>query len=264
LADAALVPFGPAPAELLDELPDALLWFDARAVLQGANRAARRSLHLQPGSVAAEILGALDDAAARWWHERPLDQGRWSGLVQLSDGARLRLQASRLAEGGCSLRLQWLAPALARQAASQPRLAGAAADLRSRLALLWPSPLPLVLLDDGGRIVDGNHAAAGLFEREGAQTTGCGLASLMPEEDAWRFTALWNTARESTAAGDATSLPELRLTRPAGGERWVRPCLVGLSPADPGADDPRQPRWLCWLLDSTAEHLALASRPTAR
>jgi PAS domain S-box-containing protein len=256
LADAALVPFGPAPAELLDELPDALLWFDARAVLQGANRAARRSLHLQPGSVAAEILGALDDAAARWWHERPLDQGRWSGLVQLSDGARLRLQASRLAEGGCSLRLQWLAPALARQAASQPRLAGAAADLRSRLALLWPSPLPLVLLDDGGRIVDGNHAAAGLFEREGAQTTGCGLASLMPEEDAWRFTALWNTARESTAAGDATSLPELRLTRPAGGERWVRPCLVGLSPADPGADDPRQPRWLCWLLDSTGEHLA--------
>ena len=90
--NAAAPAFDAVPAELLDELGDPLLWFDAgvpaQMSLKGGNAAARQLLALQVGAPARAVLAPLGAELWRWW----ASQGRLrsDALIDTGDGGSLR------------------------------------------------------------------------------------------------------------------------------------------------------------------------------
>ncbi|EGJ10619.1 hypothetical protein RBXJA2T_09854, partial [Rubrivivax benzoatilyticus JA2 = ATCC BAA-35] len=91
-------------AALLDEVADALLWFDARGVLRACNQAALRLLGCEPGQGTLQLAPVLGVDAIRWLDRAFALPDRSETLLPGTDGTLLRL-ATRALGGGHSLRV---------------------------------------------------------------------------------------------------------------------------------------------------------------
>jgi PAS domain S-box-containing protein len=83
----------PPPAALvalLDEIGDALAWFDPARVLRWCNRAAAETAGLRVGQSAAVAAAPLGDAAVQWLHTALAAPERREATLRAADGRRWR------------------------------------------------------------------------------------------------------------------------------------------------------------------------------
>jgi PAS domain S-box-containing protein len=243
------------PAALLDELADALLWFDAAtATLVGGNAAARALLPLGAGQSAERVLAPLGRALQRWF-ARQRDV-RSQALLAVGDEAQAgdagSLRAEQWVSGGLRmLRLHLLAAPLATRltrTGAGPLPDAAQAEL---LRMLWASPFPALLHDSAHRIVDANEAFVAFSGHERENLLGHDVVELSPTEEREIFIAARRALGQAPAAGSVATLPERRLLHAGGAERWCRAALYPVQSA--------HGRLLLELLqDSTGEHVARA------
>jgi PAS domain S-box-containing protein len=241
------------PAELLDELVDPLLWFDAAADapplrLRGANASARRLLALTPGRGVAEVLAPLGAELVRWFSVQ--GSGRAEALLDAGEAGAMRV-VNWSAGGLRLLRLQLLGPPLAtRISQADPVLSiGGGAD--ELLRMVWASPFPALLHDDSHRIVDVNDAFLGLSGYPRQALLGRDSAELSPPDERDLVLAARRSLGDAPQRGQVVSLMERRLVHAAGAERWFRSALYAVH-----ADGHRL--LLELLQDSTGEHVARA------
>jgi len=244
MSEPALVSHGgPAPAELLDELADPLLWFDERLRAVGANAAARRLLDVHEAAGARTLLAPLGDRVADWFASA--DRGRRvQAVVEGGDGAVLRCTAWPV-EGGHALRIQALAPA------PPTRGTGGAPGGSELLRMVWAAPFPALLQDTQHRVVDVNEAFVAFAGRPRESLLGRDLVELVPLEDQDLVVAARRALGETLKPGSVATLMERRLLDGAGAERWFR------SAAYPVVVDGTT-LLLEVLQDSTGEHVARA------
>ncbi len=237
------------PAELLDELADALLWFDAAtATLLGGNAAARELLPLPVGEGAARVLAPLGGALQRWLARQGPERAQ--ALLEAGDAGTLRVE--QWVSGGLRLlRLHLLAAPLATlitETGSGPLPDAAQAEL---LRMLWASPFPALLHDGAHRIVDVNEAFVAFSGHERERLLGHDVVELSPPDERELFIAARRALGDAPQAGSVAALPERRLLHAGGAERWCRAALYPVQTA--------QGRLLLELLqDSTSEHVARA------
>ncbi|MFN7726047.1 MAG: PAS domain S-box protein [Rubrivivax sp.] len=86
-------------AGLLDDVVDALLWFDARGLLQQHNSAARKLLGGETGQPAAQFLQRLGEGGTAWLQGSLRSPRAGETTITLADGRRLRLLCRPLAPG---------------------------------------------------------------------------------------------------------------------------------------------------------------------
>lgn len=259
------------PAELLDEIGDALLWVRSTgsgdaALLVGANAAARRLLPVSVGRPVRNTLTALDPALSAWFSQ----QGRERSQATLETGDSGKVQVEQWTTGGLRvLRLRLLAAPLATRMveAGQGPIPGATqAEL---LRLVWASPFPALLHDAAHRIVDANEAFIAFSGRDHDTLLGRDVAELSTPEDQALFVAARQALGDAPGPGSVVSLPERRLVHADGTERWCRSVLYRVSTqrdASPDEDkgsergdaDASHALRLELLQDSTAEHVARA------
>ena len=244
---------GAVPAELLDEIPDPLLWFDAAAgpqamTLQGGNAAARQLLALRPGAPAAEVLAPLGPQVWRWLRA----QGRQRSDALLDAGEAGTMRALSWAAGGLHLlRLQSLAPPLATRIGEARPDRPVDAGYGELLRMAWGSPFPALLHDAALRIVDANDAFAAFSGLPRPAVLGRDLVELVPPEDQDLFVAARRALGDAPRNGSVATLMERRLLHAGGTERWFRSALYPVQA--PGG------RLLLEVLqDSTGEHVARA------
>ena len=250
--NAAAPAFDAVPAELLDELGDPLLWFDAgvpaQMSLKGGNAAARQLLALQVGAPARAVLAPLGAELWRWW----ASQGRLrsDALIDNGDGGSLR--ATHWTAGGLRLlRLQLLAPALATRISESRPVQAHDAGFDELLRMAWASPYPALLHDEQQHIVDANEAFLSFSGHRRDELLGRDLALLLPAEDQDLFVAGRRALGDAPRRGSVATLTERRLLHAGGAERWFRSALYAL----PG---PQGRLTLELLQDSTGEHVARA------
>ncbi|MBK9364186.1 MAG: PAS domain S-box protein [Rubrivivax sp.] len=247
------------PAELLDELTDPLLWFDAAGapaapLLRGGNAAARRLLALQPGQRADAVLAPLGADLVHWFALQ--GRARTEALLEAGDAGVLR--AIQWSQGTLRLlRVQVLAPPLATRlseaAPAQPASAAHAAPAAHAelLRMLWSAPFPALLHDEAQRIVDVNDAFLAFSGHARTTLLGHDVAELSPPDEQDLFVAARRALGDAPRPGSVATLMERRLLHAGGAERWCRSVLY------PVHADGR--RLLLELLqDSTAEHVARA------
>jgi PAS domain S-box-containing protein len=249
----ALSSTGAVPAELLDEITDPLLWFDASAgpqamMLRGGNAAARQLLALRLGASAAEVLAPLGPALWRWLRAR--GRQRSDTLLDAGEAGTMRVQ-SWAADGLQLLRLQALAPPLATRIGEARPDHPVDADYGELLRMAWGSPFPALLHDATLRIVDANDAFVAFSGLPRAAVLGRDLAELVPAEDQDLFMAARRALGDAPRSGSVATLMERRLLHTGGSERWFRSALYPVQA--PGG------RLLLEVLqDSTGEHVARA------
>jgi len=237
------------PAQLLDELADGLLWFDAGGRLQGFNQAAARLLEMHPRSPASTVLAPAGAAVVDWFTRLRPHDARAAMRVTLADGALLRLESWAL-PGGRALRLQVVGAPLLAHGLDAARAVDVAAPAQQLLRMLWAGPYPAMLQDAHFRLVDVNDAFAAFVGLPPDELIGRDLAELVPDEDRALFVATRLSLVESLAADGVAALPERRLRDRHGAERWFRSAAHGLESRS------GQRRWLEVLQDSTGEHVA--------
>lgn len=242
---------GAVPAELLDELTDPLLWFDATPAplrLRGGNAAARQLLRLQPGQPAEVVLAPLGAEMVRWFAL----QGRTRTEALLEAGEAGALRAIQWGSGPLRLlRLQVLAPPLATRISEATAGPPVAAPYDEMLRMLWAAPFPALLHDEAQRIVDVNDAFLAFSGHTRTALLGHDIAELSPPEDQDLFVAARRALGDAPRAGSVATLMERRLLHAGGAERWCRSALY------PVLADGRRLQ-LELLQDSTAEHVARA------
>lgn len=241
------------PAELLDELSDPLLWFEAgpapaAPVLAGGNAAARRLLPLAVGQAVDAVLAPLGAELARWFAR----QGRARAEALLDAGEAGHLRAVQWGSGGLRLlRLQVLAAPLATGIAEAGSGPAADAPQAELLRMLWAAPFPALLHDAAHRIVDANDAFVAFSGRSRAALLGHDIAELSPPDEQDLFVAARRALGDAPREGSVAAMMERRLLHAGGAERW---CRAALYPVRAGGR-----RLLLELLqDSTAEHVARA------
>jgi len=236
-------------AALLDDVAEALLWFDERGLLRVCNQAALRLLACEPGQGATQLRPVIGDAGVAWLLRALAIDERIETLLPAPDARLLRLSTRPLA-GGHALRASLQAlPAAPRPAG--PLLPGPAYErARETLAMLWASPFPAVLQDAAFRLLEVNDAciASVGFERE--WLIGRDPIELQPAED--REASLAGRSEVLTALSLGVTPPPLqrRLIDATGRERWF--ALVTQNLAEHG----QEPLWLTLLQDETTEHQA--------
>ncbi len=244
---------GVVPAELLDELTDPLLWFEAGAAtqeltLQGGNAAARQLLLLRPGAAAADVLAPLGAEVWRWFST----QGHQRSETLLDTGEAGALRVLNWTAGGLRLlRVQSLAPALATRISEADRAPPAGDGYGELLRMLWGSPFPALLHDARQRIVDVNDAFVQFSGQPGTAVLGRDIAELAPPEDQELFIAARRALGDSPRRGRVATLMERRLLHADGSERWFRSAIYPVQA-------PAGQLMLELLQDSTGEHVARA------
>jgi len=246
---------GRVPAELLDELADALLWFDAAtATLVGGNAAARALLPLSAGESAERVLAPLGRGLQRWFARQR--DARSQALLAVGDAAEGgdagQVRAEHWVSGGLRLlRLHLLAAPLATrltETGAGPVPDAAQAEL---LRMLWASPFPALLHDAADRIVDANDAFVAFSGHAREALLGHDVVELSPLEERELFVAARRALGDTPAPGSVATLPERRLLHAGGAERWCRAALYPVQG--------ERGRLLLELLqDSTGEHVARA------
>ena len=241
------------PAELLDEVNDPMLWFDATGgplslTLRGGNAAAREMLALRVGAAAAEVLLPLGPDVWRWFRA----QGRTRSEALLDAGEAGTLRALNWAAGGLRLlRLQSLAPPLATRIGEAQPDRPVDTVFGELLRMTWGSPFPALLHDASLRIVDANDAFLAFSGRSREALRGRDLAELMSPEDQDLFVAARRALGDSPQPGSVATLTERRLRHTGGSERWFRSALYPVQ-------TPEGRLMLEVMQDSTGEHVARA------
>jgi PAS domain S-box-containing protein len=242
------------PAELLDEVGDALLWFDgsgaaSTARLRGGNRAARQMLRLSPGQPAQAVLEPLGGKLWQWWTQ----QGPQRNEALLDAGEAGTLRALSWVAGSLRLlRLQLLAPPLATRIVEAAHQQPVETPFDELLRMLWASPFPAVLHDATQRMADVNDAFLSFSGYARQALLGHDIAELSPLDDQELFVASRRALGQSPGPGSVATLMERRLVHAGGAERWFRSAIYPVQ----GADGLRLTLEL--LQDSTGEHVARA------
>jgi PAS domain S-box-containing protein len=288
-APAALLPGAAPPPEqltaLLDEVDEALAWFDDRGVLRWCNPAALRATGLEPGQGAAAVAARLGPAAAAWLGSALLAGGRVETTLRTTQGQRWRCRVWSLGAGRV-WRMNELPAAAAAPArpssvlappGTRPAPGSALANARQKAAavaaatraaampahelseltrLLWASPFPATLQDAQFRLIDVNEAYSAYTGWPREALLGRDPIELQPAQDRdGNRLARAEAAAASAAAGAPPALVRRRLLDAAGQERWYS--QIALDLASPGA--PRL--WLAVLQDVSTE---VAARDQAR
>ncbi len=250
LADALL--------SLLDEVDEALAWFDADGLLRWCNPAAARGAGLAPGQGGAAVATLLGGPAAAWLKAALKAPGRVETTLRTPQGRRWRSRVWSLGTGRV-WRLHELGSGasevpLAKAAATRQAPAAADSAQAAVVQMLWTTAFPAALQDAQYRLVDVNEAYCGFTGRTREALLGRDPIELQPPED--REGNLLARAESAAQAQDA-AIPVLRrrLVDAAGVERWFSQLALNLSPAD------RPPLWLVLLLDQSGE---VAAREHAR
>ena len=239
-------------AALLDDVAEALLWFDARGVLRQCNQPALRLLACEVGQGVAQLRPLLGDPGAQWL-ALAFDSGeRRETLLPLQDGRVLRVAVRSLA-GGHGVRAVLQVPPPAPAAAARPSAAGstsASALAHELLALLWASPFPATLQDAAFRLLDVNEAYAAATGFARGALIGRDPVELQPADDREASIAVRSQVTAALALGAAPAPAQRRLIDAEDRERWFT--MIGHNLAEPGAE----PLWLTVLQDVTTEHQA--------
>jgi PAS domain S-box-containing protein len=235
-------------AALLDDVGDALLWFDPRGVLRYCNQAAFRLLACEPGQGAAQLTPLLGSAGVQWVERARAADDRAETLLVASDGRALRLALRPLA-GGHALRV--LAPVPGGSGLPRAPQAPAGTErLQETLAMLWSSPFLATLQDADFRFIDVNDAYAAYTGREREALVGCDPIDMQPPEDREGNAAARAEVAAAALLGSPMPPMQRRLIDAAGHERWFTQVAQNL--AGPG----QAPVWLAVLQDNTAEQQA--------
>lgn len=236
-------------AALLDEVADALLWFDARGVLRACNQAALRLLGCEPGQGTLQLAPVLGVDAIRWLDRAFALPDRSETLLPGTDGTLLRL-ATRALGGGHSLRVV-PQPQLPPPRPPLPLDAARSTDeARRAVALLWSSPFAATLQDDDFRILDANDAFVELSGYAREALVGRDPAELQLPEEAGAHLGARAELRAALAAGVPLPAAPRSLADARGGRHWFMLVPQNLAPA--GAP----PLWLVVWQDVTSEHHA--------
>ena len=241
---------GLVPDALLDEVADALLWFDADANLVGCNAAARRWPGLVMGSKPVQALASLGREVVAWFDALGADVATAQAAIEADDGASLRLTSWPL-RGGRALRVQALLPPPPTRVLGAPGGAAGAVPGPAAWQLLWASPFAAVLQDDGDHIVDVNDAFVAFCGRPRESLVGRDLADFVPRDDVDLFHAARRALRESLRGDNVAAPMERRLLAGDGSDRWFRAAAYRVEL------DGRS-LLLEVLQDSTGEHVARA------
>jgi PAS domain S-box-containing protein len=233
---------------LLDEVPEAMLWLDARHVVRLCNQAALRLLHCEPGQGAAQLGTVLGGPALQWL------QGSWGAELRSEislpsvDGRFWHLCLRRLADGH-SLRVQSSPPPAAGKGPPLPGVhIGSAA--REMLSMLWSSPLPASLQDEQFRLSDVNEAFCVALGFSAQQLIGKDPLALQPVPDREVNLALREAMQAAIEQGGALPPVQRRMIDASGRERWFTLSAQRL----PVEGQP--PLLLTVLQDNTIEHQA--------
>ncbi len=232
-------------AALLDDVTDALLWFDTRGTVRFCNQAALRLLGCEPGQGAAQLHAVVGSAGVQWVERALAASDRTETLLVAPDGRALRL-ALRPLSGGHALRVVQQLPVAG---ALQAPPAGPA-QVQELLAILWSSPFPATLQDQSYRFVDVNEAYAAYVGLERAALIGRDPIELQPPEDREGNIAARAEASTEASLGGALAPLQRRLVDAAGRQRWFTQAAQNL--AEPG----QPPLWLVVLQDNSAEQQA--------
>ncbi|MEO7150800.1 MAG: PAS domain S-box protein [Burkholderiaceae bacterium] len=235
-----------------DVLSDAVVVFDAEPRVVFANIAALRLLPCDAGTPIGDLAGVLGSAAVEWLR-RAAQRLPVVGSVpdaRLPDGRVLGLAWRRLDEVHSALRL---APPVHVEPVAPHLPHDLSNGLREVLRVFWESPFPVLLQDDGQRIVDVNPAFLAFCGLPRERLVGTDPIALQPEADREESMA----SRQGSLAGfdgppGATAMPERRLIDAEGRERWFRASRRVLR------DEAGALFHLSVMQDSTAEHIARA------
>jgi PAS domain S-box-containing protein len=241
-------------ADLLDEVAEALLWFDGRGLLRQCNQAALRLLAGEHGQGVTQWRRLLGDAGVQWLLDAFQADERLEVPLTLADGRVLRLAVRPLASGHALRVLVQMPVAVAapplRPAAAASATASASALAHELLALLWASPFPATLQDAAFRLLDVNDAYAGATGYSRAALIGRDPVELQPAADRESSVDARAELLAALALGTMPQSIQRRIVDAGGRERWFT--LVGHNLAAPGAE----PLWLTVLQDVTTEHQA--------
>ncbi|MBK1712985.1 PAS domain S-box protein [Rubrivivax gelatinosus] len=240
----------PAPlAALLDEVAEALLWFDARGVLRLCNQSAFRLLGCEPGQGTLQLAPVLGVDAVRWLDRAFAQTQRQETLLPAADGAVMRL-STRPAAGGRVLRVL----PQPQQPPPRPPLpidgARSTDEARRTVALLWGSPFAATLQDQDFRILDANDAFLAQSGYARQDLVGRDPAELQLPEDADAHIAVRGQLLAAFAAGLPLPPVPRSLVDAHGGRHWFMLVPQNLAPAG------EPPLWLVVWQDVTSEHHA--------
>jgi PAS domain S-box-containing protein len=235
---------------LLDEVGDALAWFDPGQVLRWCNRAARAVGDLAPGQSAQVAAAPLGDAVCHWLQAALDGTARVEMTLRAPDGRRWRSSVWPLAGGHVWRLRERSAPAAAPVA--RPGQAGAAAPPTTPPALADPLrallhglAVPAAVQDLQHRLLDCNAAYAALCGRAPQDLAGVDPADLQPPS----YREAWLAARaEAQAAADGGTVQRQYWFNAAGQEHWFDAHALPLPPSE--GPDLR----LTLLLDAGAQH----------
>lgn len=233
-------------AGLLDEVPEALVWFDGGQVIGWCNAAALRTYGCEPGQDAGALAPVLGPAGRHWLADALASGERRETLLQDDDGRLLRLSLRPLA-GGAVFRT---APQPAPVAPSGPPSAAASARAREALAALWSSPFPVMLQDARFVTLDVNDAFVACSGHARERLVGRDFADTQPPSERATLQAQRDALAAALAVGAAPPPAAGRFVDADGQARWCT--LAWQNVADAG----EPPLWLMMLHDATAEQQA--------
>ena len=282
---AAATPEAELLSSLLDEVDEALSWFDEAGVLRWSNPAAVRASGIEPGHGAAAATGRLGGAAAQWLQAALKASGRVETTLRSPGGARWRSIVWALGRGR-AWRLHELPPRTA--AAPRPAQSADAAwgpapapatttpttpvpadSVSPLLAAVWAGPLPAAVQDADFRLVDVNDAYCAAVGWPREALLGRDPLDWQPPEDHEMARLARVEARSAAAPGPTL---RRRMHDAQGQQRWFAVTSLPLDGLGPGtaaaagpmagagpAHSPR--RWLSLWQDTTGE---VAARDHAR
>jgi PAS domain S-box-containing protein len=205
-------------AALLDEVPDAMLWFDGRHVVRLCNQAALKQLHCEPGQGPDPLVAVLGRAALQWLECNWDAEQRSDITLPAADGRSWHLSLRRLADGHV-LRALVAQPAAGSKEAVLSS-GGAGTSVHELLGMLWASPLPATLQDENFRLVDANEAFCAAVGYSAEQLIGSDPIELQPTQDREVNLALRETMLAAVDQGAALPPAQRRLIDASGRERW--------------------------------------------
>ncbi|MEY8875466.1 MAG: PAS domain S-box protein, partial [Leptothrix sp. (in: b-proteobacteria)] len=212
------------PEALFDSLAEPVLVFDFGGQLRYANRAALRQLPVRAGMALVDLRDGFDAPTWRWLHgvitqsaNRPLHV-QPPPAPRSVDG-RLAPVLSRVGERHWALCLP-LDAARARDPVQVMQIADG--PLRQVHAMLWGSPFPAMLQDEGFRILDVNPAYLTLTGHSRERLLGRDPLELQPEVEHAQTLADRDRLVQDPQHPDVPALMEQRLVDSQGQTRWVR------------------------------------------